>query len=106
MLLTKETIFVLKVGTKVRTIKFYRDGGVSIHIKTMFKSFAISAKNIEEAKIKMEKQLTVFFRCNYTEIIRAYRNIECEENIHLLDSEKDKRPIDFMKWAEEITANI
>lgn len=97
---SKEIAFVLKVGTKVRTIKLYEKGGESVHTKEMFKPFTIMAKNISEAKLKLEKELTKFFKCTGAEIIAPSKNIEEVKQ----KDEKDFRPKDFIKWAEEMTA--
>ena len=99
---TKEITFVLKAGTKVRTIKLYERGGESIQMKEMFKPFTIMAKNISEAKAKLEKELAMFFKATGAEIIAPSKNIEEVKK----KDKKDYRPIDFIKWAEEITANI
>lgn len=98
---TKEITFVLKVGTKVRTIKLYERGGESVQMKEMFKPFTIMAKNISEAKKKFEKELTNFFKCTGVEIITPSKNIEEVKE----KNPKDYRPADFIKWAEELTAN-
>jgi hypothetical protein len=93
---------VLNVGTKVRTIKLYERGGESVQTKTMFKPFTIMAKNIGEAIKKLEKELAGFFKVNGTEIVAPYKSIKEKTE----KDEKDYRPDEFIRWAEEMTADI